>query len=256
MKKFNLLDLTNTDTLVANASWVLPQVAAWFNNWNVIRNSNGKISFKRTLEAILADPDHPNLVEHNLTLQGVKTIWSWLTTSPRGNVFKTPSQTSADGIRWSAGVPLILSFYKQYRNVQYGDWDWSEPQYSWWLDKDLINWVETSTDSTFQTWFATVTPAQVEDWLNGSLTVRRGDSSGKARKPTTLPNIYSTGNATFDKLPRLVKLSICGAHCYHPSHGAKFLLYHPTSWDQPYHRPSLPALEPTPTNLSNPWNEI
>lgn len=256
MKKFNLLDTTNTTILADNAAWALPQVAAWFNNWTLHRNSNDKISFKKTLTAILAEPNHPNLTDYNFTLANVKGIWAWLTTGPRGKVIKSPSQTSPEGLRWSCGVPLILSFFKQYRNIPYTDWDWTEPEYRWWLDKDLIEWVTCSTDPEFIAWLNTVPNHQWDLWLELSLTVRRGDSSGKSRKPTTLPNVYSTGDLYFDKLPRLVKLSLCKAHCWHPSHKAKYILYHPNTWDAPAEIAQTSAVLQQTTELTNPWNEI
>jgi hypothetical protein len=205
-----------TDQVVdGNQFWVLPQVIAGIgSSWPLVKDVNGRVSFKSTISAWGVASDRLELVLDGETIskRGITNLLKWLCLSPRGSVLGSGAkQTAKEWIRYSAGVPLVLSAFKEYREVPYGAWDWNDPLRSFLVDEDILAW--SNHFGLVQGW----TDAELLDFREGSLTVKTGKTQGTVRKPTSMTQVYGVTDPAFKALPRLMKLNLCQLWCFHPT---------------------------------------
>lgn len=198
----------------SNAGWILPQVmAAMGNYWPIAKGNNGLYSFTETLRlwkrvVVEGGLDLEGAV---LDLQGVTALLHYLTLAPRGEVLGSLRQTSHEGVRYSAPVPLILSSWKQYRGVGYSSWDWNDPNRRFFLDSDILEWSNH---------FGVEVGWGMDDLLQFRVTaleVKSGARQGTVRKPESCSSVFGVSDPQFKVLPRLMKLSLCQLWCFHPS---------------------------------------
>ena len=196
-----------------NAGWILPQVmSALGNYWPIVKGERGLYSFTQTIRAwknqlVLGELD---LEGNPISLDGANNLLRWLTTSPRGEILGTMKQTSGEGVRYSAPVPLILSAWKQYRGVGYNSWDWNDPGKRFFLDHDLLSWSQH---------FGLVQPWEVHELTQfrvSALDVKSGSRQGSVRKPESCASVFGVTDKGFKALPRLMKLSLTQLWCFHP----------------------------------------
>lgn len=224
------LDLLNWKNLPQPLPpWFLPQCLSWINRSVTLVEGNNGWSFRFTLQNLLQKAKNDQLwcetkMVDPYDLQG---LWKTLNCSPRGSILPAkPSQTSEQGLPYSAGVPLILSAFKTYRNVDYESWDWLEgPEYyNHWLDENLAG---------VRKFFSWENPYSVQELLEmrtlGS-TFKTGPRQGTARNPVQITNLSNTGVPEFDVLPRLVKLIITQSWVFHKPHPLVVGSTH--NWDQ------------------------
>jgi hypothetical protein len=196
-----------------NAGWILPQVLASIGNyWPIVRGKDGLYSFSATLrtwkEALARG--ELDLDGNPVSQSDCTALLNWLCTSPRGNLLGTLKQTSGEGIRYSAPVPIILSSWKQYRDVKYNSWDWSDPAKRFFLDHDILEW---SNHFGVQ---AAWGPDELTQFRVRALEVKSGTKVGTVRKPETCSSVFGVTDPEFKSLPRLMKLSLCQLWCFHP----------------------------------------
>ena len=144
-----------------------------------------------------------------ITLDELKGIFTVVTCAPRGNVLGTLKQ-GGDGIRYAANVPLALAAIKQYRNINYAEWDWSEPESCQLLDRD--NYQAAA-------WFHKTIDFSVEDLTSfrvNSTMIKSGAKLGNYRSLGSTTNILKSGVEEFDNLPKLIKLMLCQTWVYQP----------------------------------------
>lgn len=198
----------------ANAGWILPQVLASIGNyWPIAKGEDGLYSFTETLRLWKKTVQSGGLDLDGavLDLNGVTALMKYLTLAPRGEVVGSLRQTSPEGIRYSAPVPLILSAWKQYREVAYGRWNWTDPNRRFFLDHDLLEWSNHFGDQV---------PWDVESLLQFRVTaleVKSGARQGTVRKPESCSSVFGVSDPQFKTLPRLMKLSLTQLWCFHPS---------------------------------------
>lgn len=198
----------------ANADWILPQLmAALGNYWPIAKGPTGLYSFTETLRTWKNKVFEGGLdLDGNiLTLEDVNGIMKYLTLAPRGEVLGSLKQTSPEGLRYSAPVPLILSTWKQYRGVLYSSWDWSDPNRRFFLDSDILEWSNH---------FGQEVSWGVDDLLQFRVTaleVKSGSKQGTVRKPESCSSVFGVTDKDFKVLPRLMKLSLTQLWCFHPS---------------------------------------
>ena len=198
-----------------NQFWVLPQVLANIgSSWPLVKDSSGLVSFKSTISAwgVASDRGELSLDSSTISKRGITALLKWLCLSPRGSILGSGAkQTAKEWIRYSAGVPLVLSAFKEYREVPYGAWDWSDPLKSFLVDEDIVAW--SNHFGVVQPW----TEGELLDFREGSLTVKTGKTQGTVRKPTSLTQVYGVTDPAFKALPRLMKLNLCQLWCFHPT---------------------------------------
>lgn len=113
------------------AQWYLPQLMAFLaSTMKLKRNSTGKFSFRESLiqTGQLCDLGEIKFQDGTpITKQTFQKILAFLAHYPRSEILpKGLTQSSLQGSRWAAGVPLVLSAFKEFRDIKYGDWDWQE----------------------------------------------------------------------------------------------------------------------------------
>lgn len=200
--------------------WVLPQLAAHIGStWPLVKGVDGKVSATLTLRgwSTLCDQGSLTLDHLVLTRPQLRNIMRYLTLSPRGDLLG-PMKQVGDGVRWSAPVPLIPSFFKEFREVPYSMWDWSDPNLHLILDSDLVEVVQTEDDGV--NW----SPEDLLQFRVGALEVKTGKHAGTVRKPETCSQVYGVTDPQFRGLPRLVKLMLTQLWCYHPSVRHRFMI--------------------------------
>jgi hypothetical protein len=198
----------------SNASWILPQVlAALGNYWPISRGENGLYSFSQTLRAWkdLMSRGELDLDGAPISQEGCTKLLNWLCVNPRGTLLGALKQTSGEGVRYSAPVPLILSSWKQYRDVKYSSWDWSDPARRFFLDHDILDW--SGYFGAVQPW----TPEELCGFRVKALEVKSGAKAGTVRKPETCSSVFGVTDPEFKTLPRLMKLSLTQLWCFHPA---------------------------------------
>jgi len=205
-----------TDQVVdGNQFWILPQVLAGIgSSWPLVKDVSGSFSFKSTISAWgqLSDRGELVLDGAEISKRGITNLLKWLTLAPRGQVLGSGAkQTAKEWVRYSAGVPLVLSAFKEYREVPYSAWDWSDPLKTFLVDEDIVAW--SKYFGVPHPW----TEAELLDFREGSLTVKTGKNQGTVRKPTSLTQVYGVTDPDFKALPRLMKLNLCQLWCFHPT---------------------------------------
>ena len=97
------------------SSWIFPQILAHFGN--------KKLFFKESKVS-------PSLTLERWKLDSLEKTWlEYITSSPRSNFLESSKNPNL-----SQAVPLVLSAFKTYQNVDYENWDFSDPFISHFLE--------------------------------------------------------------------------------------------------------------------------
>ena len=140
--------------------WVLPALMSWLSYPGVVRFMNrdselctlgsNKISTLATLKDLGARVKAGNVTFNNkytVSPSQVAGIFAFLTKTPRGEIMPTRvTQSSPEGVRWAANVPLFYSAFKESdRKTLYSRWDWEDSGVTHALDArcaELTNYTE------------------------------------------------------------------------------------------------------------------
>ena len=217
LSKFPLHDLDPSnlkEALQHSSNWVIPQVLALLGRVLVPKKVGELYSFRETIKDLVVR--QPNLTfdtgEH-ITLPQLKGIFTIVKASPRGSSLGSMKQVG-DGIRYAANVPLAISALKQYRNINYSEWDWSEPERAHLLDPDFFNYSSTFNKDISYDFNDLMT------FRENSTLVKTGAKAGTYRTVAATTNILKSGVTEFDELPKLTRLALCQTWIFQPS------LYH------------------------------
>jgi hypothetical protein len=210
-----------------NWTWALPQVSAWFgNSLPLAKNKEGLISPSMTMEVLKEELEKGAIVLGStvISMTTWKELWNQLITSPRGDLLQGGTQTRTPAVRWNAGVPLILSFFKEHRGLGYDSWDWTDPMMAHWMDPDLYKALTT----TYPQWSL----SELVVFRDQGLVIKSGMKTGTTRDPRTAPNLTGVDDPHFNRLPRLLKLLLCQCWCYHPNHRHHLMVTSTSQKDQ------------------------
>ena len=115
-KNIRYINWESDQVVDGNQFWVLPQVLANIGSgWPLVKDSSSTISFKQTIAAwgVLSDRGELSLDGAPLSKRGIQNLLKWLCLSPRGSILGSGAkQTAKEWVRYSAGVPLVLSAFK------------------------------------------------------------------------------------------------------------------------------------------------
>ena len=251
-----LEDLAKTHYLTAFNSWMLPQIAAHYGNWKLIRNESGKIDCDLT-------------AKENITTQWDIGLWKITTKLKRGSLVK--SQINPEFCSYSALVPIILMGTKKYHGVKYSDWDIT-PNCKL-IDKNLLE---------AMTWSLTNRQAGEPNGLDfgevqyglGSekllelqrqgLTVKSGPLAGSITKPTSSWCLRGMRGTDLEHAPKLTGTMLCQIWVAHPSLRTEYMVLDPVDWDympEPLVSPEIfkpntigKATKNYDTSFDLPWN--
>jgi hypothetical protein len=200
---------------------VLPQVTATLARIIVPKKVGGLYSFKATSEDLRSRADSLTFeTGEALTTDHIRGMFLIVKRCPRGSSLGSMKQIS-DGIRYAANVPLALAALKSYKNINYSEWDWSDPAKKLFVDKDMVEMSETFGMTTpFSDDVMTWDSETLMGYQANSRLVKTGKTAGKVRALNSTVSITKTGDDIFDNLPRFSKLALCQTWIFQPS------LYH------------------------------
>lgn len=230
LSKFPLYQLNPEnlkESLAHSATWVLPQVTALLARILVPKKVGDYYSFRETLRD-LAVRQHDLTFDDgsSITTDHLKGIFSIVKASPRGNILGSMKQVG-DGIRYAANVPLALAALKQYRNINYSEWDWSEPERSRLLDDSFFEYSTTFNNTT------NFSSADLIQFRVNSTVVKSGSKAGTHRTIGGTTTILKSGVPEFDALPKLTKLALCQTWIFQPQVYHNLMIVNTNDLDSP-----------------------
>lgn len=216
-----------------NASWALPQLMAFLGSKIPLKKGeNGLISFSLTLEAIKDAVNHQALEltpGNPLTKDEMLGILSVCRAIPRGKILGAIKQSSEQGLRYSAGVPLFCSAFKEFRDVKYADWDWEDEAAKYFLDGDML-----TCSAYFNTDFSEAFSREtLLKYRENALLIKSGKKAGDFRVPELTASVYGVSDKDFTSLPRLLKLALTQLWIYSPVFQSKYIISNFTHLDSP-----------------------
>lgn len=208
------------ELILPNATWLLPQCSAFISRViNPIRGDNNKFSFSDTINDLRYRSRAKTLSHDDGSIcNSLGSIIGYLTTAPRGSIIGSGKTGISDPSRWNAAVPLILAALKEYKGINYNDWDWSDPARVDLLDTDTYEYSKS---------FYTVYPFSTEELLafqGAARQYKTGTKAGTSRSIAGTTIITKTDNPDFNDLPRLTKLALCQTWLFMPSNYNKFMI--------------------------------
>jgi len=227
------------------AQWLLPQILAWIGSTCQLKRSDTGLYTAQ------------QFVQHNsqlaregkLLYEGMQVpfevfagMMRILTHYPRGDILnQTTQKQTSGGLRYASNVPLVLSAFKEYRNIPYSDWDWQCARMAKVLDTGLAELVPYILD-----------PKLVEKWLPQDLIDIRITANQREVPLTSLYSISYGDDMEFKRLPRLLKLLLCQTWVYHPS--IRHDMGITNIWDLDNHPEPLVSSEVPITDTDDPWS--
>lgn len=218
-----LEDLAKSHFLTAHNSWMLPQIAAHYGNWDLVHNpSIGKIDSMAT-------------AKKNMTTPWDIGLWKVCTKLKRGSLVK--SQINPEFASYSALVPLILMGVKKYKGIMYTQWDICENTLL--VDKNLreaMFWQPDDSHSDFKD----MVPEEIRYNLGSErllqlrdigLTVKSGPKKGSKQSPTSAWCLRGMQGTELGKAPKLVGTMLTQIWVAHPSLRTEYMILDPNAWD-------------------------
>lgn len=267
----------------ANADWALAQLAAFIGSkLPLARNSEGKYSFPATIKKwsdMFKNNEFILFEDGNVcTPNALFGILNFANHDPRGQMLPNKvKQTSDEMKRYNASVPFVLSCFKQYRNINYNDWDFSDLKCGeFFLDKSFLELATalgeynnslsatslgtgnaTAQQSGPRGPLAVIEGLSLEDKLELRETARIVKKDGSTKPYDLVTTINRLGVPEFDELPRLLKLMVLQVWVFQPHHLHKYSVSNPFDWDttaEPLVSTVLTKPEPIKLNPHNPFD--
>jgi hypothetical protein len=223
LNESQLEDLAKTHYLTAFNSWMLPQIAAHYGKWKLVRNSSGKVDCDLT-------------AKENIQTQWDIGLWKVVTKLKRGSLVK--SQVNPEFCSYSALVPIILMGAKKFCGVKYSEWD-IRPDCKL-IDKNLLEamtW-ELSEEQESEPHSLDLTQTQYglgsKELLllqTQGLTVKSGPKSGTITKPTSSWCLRGMRGTALAWVPKLTGTMLCQIWVAHPSLRTEYMVLDPVDWD-------------------------
>lgn len=199
------LFIQNSDALRKTANeWVFAHSLAAFNELKLAKNESGLYSSNYLKKQILSD----------VTLKGLWILFSYANRSDL-----LAKQTAPTCVNYCALVPLILSAFKLFREIQYEEWDRFE----------ISSIMEPSLYKAINITVERYSDEEILEARNAGLLVR---SSGKLRSPESTYVLYIPGSSPLATLPTLTKIMLCQTWCAHPVNRTKYMILSPYNLDE------------------------
>lgn len=204
-------------------SFLIPQLLALIASQMPPVKKGDKYSFQATLIDIVAN-SKAGLIKYangkSLSTAEVQGIFTFLNATPRGEVLGGAKQIDPKVVRYATGVPLILSAYREYKDIPYSAWDYDcENIYlKNFIDKDTLSVLEyLGSDIEF-------TDSELLQFRVIGGTFKTGAKAGQTKHPNSITTINKVGNDLFDALPKLLRLMLCQTWVFQPSVRSKYAI--------------------------------
>jgi hypothetical protein len=240
-----------------NAGWILPQLLALLGSKLPLAKVAGKYSATASLRATrdaIAEGQFTFSTGLPISMQQILGMFNVLNCSVRGDILATGwKQSSGDGMRYNASVPLILSAFKEYRNIGYSEWDWSDPNMKHLVDGSILDMAPYFSVG------CSISKDDLLEFREVGRVIRSGSKMGTKRAIKSCTTLTGITDPDFNDLPRLLRLLLCQVWVYSPECRHKFAITNLMDLDTP--APLLvetdlieehPELQPF--NPHNPWN--
>ena len=240
-----------------NASWILPQLLALLGSKLPLAKVDGKYSASASLRAIRDAVTEGHLTFSTgipINMPQLLGMFNVLNIRRRGDIIPaTWKQSGGEGARYGTAVPLILSAFKEYRNIGYSEWDWSDPNMKHLVDVHILDMVPYfGVGCGFDR-------DKLIEFREAGRVIGSGVKAGTKKSISTATTLNGLLDPDFKALPRLVKILSCQTWVYSPECRHKFAITNLMDLDTP--APLLvetdlieehPELQPF--NPHNPWN--
>jgi hypothetical protein len=229
--------------LTKNASWFFPQCLARLAQIKLPRNESGLISSKLLLK------------EHYIKDNFIMGIYAIFMYAKRGTILK--NQTSEASRNFCKLVPLIMSAYKQYSNVNYTEWvpeecglvvdadlwEAMEKAYhgeaSWFYECLVRGYLPEEqdwhgigeNDTSDGVDFGGFSTETILGWRNDALTIKTGEKKGTIRNPLSTYSMSPSEDNPMKQLDPLSRHMFLQTWCAHPDNRTKFMVLDPMHWD-------------------------
>ena len=248
----NFPDTLDREFLVpfrANSSVYIPQMLAFIaNTMTLVRSDNYEghyWGFTPTLSRLGSELQNGSVKFDSgevCTQEEYLNILRVLNTPTRSYILKD-KQTNPNTRRYSTSVPLVLSAFKQYKNINYSSWDWSDPSARFFLDSDTLDLVPYFVHETVASKDIDLCDAVLADY---DLVKARSALGGAVTRVKL---------REFKDLPHLLRLQLLQLWVYDPDNWNDYSLLDVRSLDS---RPAklissdIPLL---PINSISPWQQ-
>ncbi len=191
-----------------NADWFWSQTLAKFSQLPLVKNSNGKYSPKR----LFVD----NIKEN----EQLYALWL-ISTYPKRSIF-LDKQTDIKHKNYSSLVPIIMSAFKKFNNIDYSEWDRAE----------IFGITESNlTAAMLLDSVPEMTSEEILEEREYGLTTKTGDRAGEVRNPMTSYAMYLRGTSPLAALPTLARIMLCQIWCAHHMNRTQYMILNPLDWD-------------------------
>lgn len=213
-----LEDLAKTHYLTQYNSWMLPQIAAHYGNWQLVWNGS-KIDSQKT-------------ARKNITHAWDLGLWRICTLLRRGSLVR--SQINPEFASYSALVPLILAGVKKYQNHGYSVWD-CEPNTRL-IDENLRSaafWQPSEGIPGILRNCAAygLGSSELLALRKLGLTIKSGARAGEVQKPTSAWCLRGMRDTVLATAPKLVTTMLAQIWVAHPTLRTEYMILDPNSWD-------------------------
>lgn len=216
-----LEDLAKSHYLNAHNSWMLPQIAAHFGNWDLKWAPDNKVDSKATAKANMNTPWDIGL-------------WKVCTRLKRGSLVK--SQVNPEFASYSALVPLILMGAKKYKGIMYSRWDIDASTKL--IDENLRDAMFWQPDESHMD--VPIIEGELRYGLGSErllelraqgLLVKSGTKKGVTLNPTSAWCLRGMQGTELAKAPKLVGTMLTQIWVAHPSLRTEYMVLEPNHWD-------------------------
>lgn len=217
-----LEDLAKEHFLTSHNSWMLPQIAAHYGNWELVTHpGSNKIDSIAT-------------AKKNISVHWDIGLWKVVTKLKRGSLVK--SQVNPEFASYSALVPLIMMGAKKYKGIGYNQWD-IDPE-SRLVDKNLLEAMFWQPDERLMEF--DITEGEIRYGLGSKrllelrkqgLTVKSGPKKGSLQSPTSAWCLRGMQGTELANAPKLVGTMLTQIWVAHPSLRTEYMILDPNDWD-------------------------
>lgn len=192
-------------------TWIMPQLKAYFGNWEAIKGSDGFYSPIDTLSKnVVTDFD-----------KGLYYLAMW----SRSDLIGGPGVKLYQVGEYNNLVPLILSGFRTYQDIPYSNWSRTG--------------IEAIVDAPLAAAMLADLPnfktAQILEIRKDCLVVQSGAKKGQHRDPKTASMLYGIPNYTKYDLkhyPKLALVMLAQIWCAHPANRTPHMILDPKDWDR------------------------